>query len=130
MTDTSAHLTTQEYASRAGVSPSTVTKWLRDGTIEGKKISGRWMIAESQLQQTAAPADKAPATAAPEAGARKDSASSFTVEAFAERTYLTPKGVERYLKNGTLIGEQDAAGRWKVDAKSLELPRIRHLLRQ
>ncbi|MCG6892826.1 MAG: helix-turn-helix domain-containing protein, partial [Desulfobacteraceae bacterium] len=121
MTDTSVHLTAQEYASRAGVSTSTVTKWLRDGTIEGKKISGRWMIPESQLQTTAAPGGKSSATAPATTGAKKDSTPSFTVEAFAERTYLTPKGVERYLKNGTLVGEQDADGRWKVDAKSLEL---------
>jgi predicted site-specific integrase-resolvase len=120
MSQSETHLTAQEFASRTGVSPSTVTKRLRDGSLKGKKISGRWMIPESEL----------PGDTAPPKDAQSQTGRFCSVEAFAERTYLTPKGVERYLQNGTLKGQRDAEGQWRVDEKSLELPQIRHLLRE
>ena len=35
-------LTAQEFAKTAGVSPATVSKWLREGTVSGVKRSGKW----------------------------------------------------------------------------------------
>jgi hypothetical protein len=44
-------------------------------------------------------------------------------------TYLTEPGVKRWLSEGRLVGGQDAAGQWYVDAASLERPDVRRLLR-
>ena len=43
-------LTTREFANRAGIPTSKVSKLIRAGKIEAQKISGKWMIHPSQLQ--------------------------------------------------------------------------------
>ncbi|MEE4608633.1 MAG: hypothetical protein V2L15_07065 [Desulfobacteraceae bacterium] len=100
---------------------------LRDGQLAGEKVGNRWRI---PVEATPRAAEAAPAsTASPHS--EKDQAPSqcFTVQAFAEMTYLTEQGVEKWLRQGRLAGGRDAAGRWYVDAASLERPDVRRLLR-
>ena len=112
-------LTAKEFASLMNISTSTLTKKLRSGKIKGEKISGRWMIAKSELTVAAQPAQNV----SNEAGV------AFSVDDFAEKTYLTAAGVIDFLKKKKLRGCQDTEGQWTVDADSLNLPHIRHLVR-
>jgi excisionase family DNA binding protein len=43
-------LTTREFASRAGIPTSTVTKLIKVGKVRAEKKSGKWMIAADQLK--------------------------------------------------------------------------------
>lgn len=133
-------LTTRRFAEQAGVTPSTVSKWLRDGKIAGQKQGGTWQVPADQLAVVAAAAsasesDTAPAPtkskhpsapAATTAGGHKD----FSVEAFAELTYLTVAGVQRWLKEGRLQGSQDANGNWRVDGNNLVREAFQRLVRK
>lgn len=47
-------VTPEKAASWLGVTPRTVTKWLREGTLQGVKIGNRWRISESALQDLVA----------------------------------------------------------------------------
>lgn len=136
MADPKAMMSTQEFAQKAGVSPSTVSKWLRTGKIEGTKQGRKWLISIEQLNQigasqsnpgnsdSAAPSQPAePATTAP-------SGQTYTIEAFSEISYLTPFGVERYIKEGRLTVTRDATGEAVIDASNLENPYIKRLLRK
>ncbi|MGD8366501.1 MAG: helix-turn-helix domain-containing protein [Desulfobacterales bacterium] len=128
------HLTTREFAERTGISVSTVSQYLRDGKIKGKKESGRWMIPEDQIGRVEAggatppqkkSAEKPPlAPKSPPAGKK-----TYTVEEFSRLTFLTPAGVVKYLKAGILSGRQAEDGHWEVAADNLESARIRHLIR-
>lgn len=139
MSDPKAMLTTSQFAKKAGVSTSTVSKWIRSGKVTGTKQGGKWMISEDQLEKTtsapstpAAPkpaaAPKAPKSSAPKA-AKKGGGSTHSIEAFSELTYLTPFGVKKYLKEGKLTGSINGAGEWEVDASNLEKKEIQHLIR-
>lgn len=137
MTTSNHMLTTQQFAQRASVSASTVSKWLRDGKIKGIKEGGKWMISADQLPGQASP-EKETAIAAPAAkskttAAQKPAAANpqkgYSLEQFSQITYLTPYGVERYLKEGRLSGTRDASGKWVVDASNLERSDIKHLVR-
>ncbi len=130
-------LTTQQFAEKASVSASTVSKWLREGKIEGVKQGRKWMISVDQLpkatvsQKTttyAEPAAKSAATSPASASAGK-SGKGYSIEQFSEMTYLTPFGVERYLKEGRLTGSRESSGVWIVDAANLDRSDIKHLLR-
>jgi hypothetical protein len=135
------HLTTREFAERTGLSVSTVSQYLRDGKIEGKKESGRWMIPEDQIGRVEAggPAPSAPPpkkspekpTAAPKPKPAEKAAGkkTYTVEEFSRLTFLTPAGVVKYLRAGILTGGQGEDGHWKVSADNLENARIQHLIR-
>jgi len=46
-------LSTSEFSKLTGIPVSTVGKFVREGKIKGKKASGKWMVAESQLQSKA-----------------------------------------------------------------------------
>jgi len=124
-------LTTKEFASRSGLSVSHVTKMLREKKLEGHKESGKWMIPAGALKdagETPAPAEpqKAPpAKTAPPSSA----AHSMSVSEFSAKTYLTETGVIRWLKKGRLKGTLTSGGEWQVDAASLDLPAVKHLLR-
>jgi hypothetical protein len=124
-------LTTKEFASRSGLTVAAVTQMLRDKRLKGQKQSGRWMIPASALQTAGeappAPAKKSapPAKPAPAAPGGRH----LTVAEFSQRTYLTEAGVIQWLKKGRLRGIQTAVGEWQIDAASLELPVIKHLLR-
>ena len=54
---------------------------------------------------------------------------TFSVAEFSEKTYLTQKGVNEWLKQGKLKGEKDEKGNWLVDAASLQLPFMKKLIR-
>jgi hypothetical protein len=134
-------LTTREFAERTGLSVSTVSQYLRDGKIEGKKESGRWMIPEDQItrletgdsgassppgeEKTEKPAP-APEPKSAASGAGKK---SYSVEEFSRLTFLTPEGVVKYLKEGILRGDAGEDGQWRVAGDSLENTRIQHLIR-
>lgn len=139
MSDPKAMLTTSQFAKKAGVSTSTVSKWIRSGKVEGTKQGGKWMISEDQLEKTTsapstpaatkpAAAPKAPKSTVPKA-VKRGGGSTHSVEAFSELTYLTPFGVTRYLKEGKLTGIVNSAGKWEVDASNLERKEIQHLIR-
>ena len=103
-------LTTQEYAQKVGVSPSTVSKWLRSGKLQGQKQNGKWVIPEdtpTASSTTPAPAPQsAPAKTEPTSGGQ-----SFSIRKFSEMTYLTEAGVLKWLKEGRLEGSKDACRR-------------------
>jgi hypothetical protein len=146
-------LTTGEFASKAGIPTSTVTKLIREGKIKAKKKSGKWMISPDQLKAKAVgsspkpgkkTAAKKPAKSAGKTTTGKKPASTppdkpakaittagkmYTVAEFAAMTYLTELGVKEWLKQGRLSGQQAAGGQWQVDAASLELPNVKRLVR-
>ncbi len=132
-------LTSQKFAERAGVSASTVTKWLKSGKVKGVKQSGKWMISADQL--TAVPSAQSAATSAPPVASKPIAASAntskhapaqrtYSIEEFSAMTYLTSYGVERFLKEGRLTGRKDEAGKWSVDHANMERSDIQHLLRK
>jgi hypothetical protein len=143
MPEKKTKLTTGDFADRTGLSAATVSQYIRDGKINGKKESGRWMIPESEVGRfkkdqaggdppaaspaaaEAAPVEKKPEKkTAPAAGAK-----AYTVEEFSQLTFLTPSGVLKYLKEGILAGAPGADGKWQIAAENLQNDRIRHLIR-
>ena len=128
-------LTTQEFAKRAGVSAATVSKWLRNGTISGKKKGGKWAVAASELLKLSSPGN--PATPAkkvasqpdPDPQGKKSKNKSFSIQEFSEMTYLTEYGVRLWLKEGRLDKTEDKQGNVRVDAANLDKPDVKRLLR-
>ena len=124
-------LTTKEFASRSGLSVSHVTKMLREKKLKGHKESGKWMIPAGALEdagEVPAPA-KAQKTAPAKTAQPSPAGQSMSVSEFSAKTYLTETGVIRWLKKGRLKGALTSGGEWQVDAASLELPAVKHLLR-
>lgn len=128
-------LNAQEFAKNAGVSAATVSKWLRQGTIEGKKINGKWSVSSAELDKVnrskknskpSTSTARQPKTKLPEA---KPAAKSFSIQEFCDMTYLTMFGVEKWLKEGRLTKVTDAHGQVRVDALSLENPYVKRMLR-
>lgn len=145
MSDSKEILNTQTFAEKMGVSTSTVSKWLRDGKIQGKKVNNRWTIPADQLTESLNPAP-APATTQ---SSRDDNVSKtskpasgpdphdkpkrnqrFSIQEFSKMTYLTEFGVEKWLKEGRLKGSKDSSGAWSVDAGNIDLPDVQRLLRK
>ena len=131
-------LTTNEFAKKTGMTPSTISKWLRSGKLKGEKISGKWMIPAELAEKKETPAPTQPATR--KATVVKPQVSAippqnitrtrvYSVEEFSSMTYLTPFGVQQWLKTGRLKGQKDDAGRWGVDASNLDSPDVKRLLR-
>ncbi len=54
---------------------------------------------------------------------------TYSVSEFSEMTYLTPHGVNEWVKQGKLQGEKDNKGNWLVDAANLQLPFMKKLIR-
>jgi hypothetical protein len=145
------YLTTGEFASKAGIPTSSVTKLIREGKIKAEKKSGKWMISPDQLKAKAGQGSHKPGkkTAAEKpvtsAGkkttvnkpppaqrdkpAKAQAGKMYTVAEFAGMTYLTEFGVKEWLQQGRLTGQQVAGGEWQVDAASLELPAVKRLVR-
>ena len=130
-------LTSKEFADRSGLPVSKVTKLLRDGSIQGQKKAGKWMIPASELeaakQPTATP-QKAPTQKTKAAAAKPSTPAArpgrtYSVAEVADMTYLTEFGVRDWLRKGLLRGTPSDDGEWGIDAASLENPNIKRLLR-
>lgn len=128
----SSTLTAKEFSTRTGIPVSTVTKMLRSGQITGKKSSGKWIIPQDQLYSKAVESI-APPSNIPDmtiVSSKKESQKpTYSVSEFSRKTYLTEFGIEKWLKIGKIKGHKDTKGIWKVDAESLDLPVLKHLLR-
>ena len=132
------NLSTKEFANRTGLSVPTVTKMLRKGQIAGRKRSGRWMISEDQLNIKAVVdigrqsfSSKNEFTAPKTAFVKTTSPTKdYSVGEFSQITYLTEFGVKVWLKIGKIKGYQDEKGQWRVDADSLNMPNLQHLVRK
>lgn len=129
-------LTAQEFAKKAGVSPATVSKWLREGTIAGKKVSGKWSIPSSELAKITQSDNIKKTQPVPPAPPLKSQASktnpsenSYSIQEFSDLTYLTEFGVQKWLKEGRLNKVVDADGQVRVDGSSLQNPHVKRLLR-
>jgi hypothetical protein len=127
-------LTAQEFAQNAGVSAATVSKWLREGTILGKKISGKWSISSDELAKVgqSLKATKTPSkkpAADPKPQPPKPTAKSYSIREFSDMSYLTEYGVQKWLKEGRLKKAVGAEGQVRVDGSSLEAPHVKRLLR-
>lgn len=138
MTESKEVLTTQQFADSAGVSKNTVSKWLREGKIEGRKWGGKWTVPADELHKVASPrtslTEKIQAPAArienkPSTATGSQSNGSYTVDEFSAMTYLTPFGVQLWLKQGRLKGSRDDKGQWRIDGSNLMNGDIRRLLR-
>lgn len=121
-------LTTKEFASRSGLAVAQVTKLLREKKIAGEKQSGKWMIPSSELASVGKPAPAA-ATPSMKPAPTTGSATVYSIPEFSAKTYLTEAGVTQWLKQGRLRGTQGPGGEWQIEAASLELPCVKHLLR-
>ena len=82
----------------------------------------------------ASPAEQVQAPAAridnrPSAATGSQSNGSYTLDEFSAMTYLTPFGVQQWLKQGRLKGSRDDKGQWRVDGSNLMNGDIRRLLR-
>lgn len=126
-------LTTQEFAEKSGVTSSTVAKWIRNGRINATKQGGKWVIPADQLASNPDTSDLKDATASTPASSNVSPQGTkekyYTVEEFSAMTYLTPFGVDKWLKEGRLNGIKNDAGQWQVAASNLGNSNIKHLLR-
>ena len=122
MTLQKKYLTTKEYSSISGIPVSSLRRLLREGKLEAIKSSGKWMVPESQLQSKDIQETEKSAEIEP---VKK----TYSVEEFAEMTFLTPFGVEQWLKKGLLLGISDPERGLRVDAESLEIPNVKRLVR-
>ena len=135
MADKTKYLTTSEYAKKAGITASTVSKMLRNGKLKGTKKSGKWLVNADQLDtQSGRGSTKASKPAPSKKTAKskksvKSTAKTYSIEEFSNLTYLTEVGVKRFIKEGRLKAIQDKKGNWCVEADSLEAPGIKNLVR-
>jgi excisionase family DNA binding protein len=136
MPESNTSLTTREFAQKAGVSTGTVSKWLRQGTINGNKTNGKWRIPAAELSKVARKAGKPspelshPGSPPPAAVAATGPESiSYTIQQFSDMTYLTPWGVQKWLNEGRLKKTVDEEGQIRVDGSNLDNPDIKRLLR-
>lgn len=84
----------------------------------------------SEARQAKDPTPKSAIQPSTSAAAKKiGQKGTYSVAEFSARTYLTEFGVMDWLKKGRLRGTQDENGQWRVDGANLELPGIKHLLR-
>lgn len=132
MAATHDRVSTRQFAEKAGVSTSTVSKWLRSGKISGRKKSGRWVISISELAKLDSEKStqaKSEAIASPVTAPASGKGHVYTIAQFSEMTYLTEYGVLKWLREGKLNGAVDANGEKGVDATSLENPFVSRLVR-
>ena len=132
MSSSEGFLTTQQFAQKAGVSASTVSKWIRTEKIKGEKKGGKWFIPEAEISNISATSpQKEVSEKVPAAPKKKRAAGakSYSIREFSELTYLTEYGVEKWLKEGRLIPAADGSGRLRVDASSLDHPAVKRLVR-
>lgn len=134
MVDNGRTLTTGEFSQTTGIAVSTITKMLRQGRIRGEKRGGKWAIYKDELQNTAVVTktvqDKSSASPGPLFDTPPPSEKAYDVETFAQLTYLTEKGIRRWLKAGRLSGSTGTGGRVRVNAANLERAEFQHLVRK
>lgn len=127
-------LTTRQYAELAGVSTTTISKWIRSGKLKAEKIGNKWMLPAGQLEPEMAAAPTAPSPPSKPSQASSGSGpggnTSYTVAEFSAMTYLTEFGVTQWLKQGRLAGTRDKTGQWRVEAANLEKSDVQRLLRK
>ncbi len=137
MSDPNKFLSTQEFAKQAGVSASTISKWLRSNKLNGHKQGGKWMIPAAEILRISQskPSDTAKPSA-PESKninkpiKTKSNAKAYSIKEFSAMTYLTEYGVQKWSKDGRLSGSvEDGSGNPMVDAASLENSAVKRLLR-
>ncbi len=92
------------------------------GAAKAKKVGAKAKKSAAPVKKTTAPKKKAIPKSA-------KATKSFSVGEFADMTYLTENGVMQWLKQGLLQGQQDATGKWQVDASNLEVPNVKRLVR-
>ena len=99
----------------------------------GKKAPVKAKKATAKTKKTVAPANKVPKEPKKVPAKPKKTPAqkkkTYSVAEFSEMTYLTPKGVNEWLKQGKLKGEKDEKGNWLVDAASLQLAFMEKLIR-
>jgi hypothetical protein len=143
-------LSTSDFASKAGMSASKVSRLIRDGKIKAKKISGKWMIHPRELKnkevQKASKATKphpprkavkpspkksasADAKLSPSKKGKAGGSKTYSVREFVDMTFLTEYGVLDWLRKGRLTGKQNDAGEWLVDASNLDMPAFERFVR-
>ena len=134
MAENGKMLTTGDFSKMTGIAVSTITQMLRQGNIRGEKRSGKWAIYESELQNKAVVIKndhrKSSAGLGPIFDTPAAAGKTYDVETFAQKTYLTEKGIRQWLKTGRLSGCTDAGGTVLVDAANLDRPELRHLVRK
>ena len=106
-----------------------------------KKPAAKKQKAAPAKKQTSTPKPKTPAAktktvekkavkSEPKAkSAPKPAGKSYSIEEFSQMTYLTEFGVTDWLKKGFLTGNKGQNGQWQVHASSLELSRMKKLIR-
>jgi len=134
MAENGKMLTTGEFSKMTGIAVSTITQMLRQGNIRGEKRSGKWEIYESELQNKAVvirkDRGKSSAGLGPIFDTPAAAGKTYDVQTFAQKTYLTEKGIRQWLKTGRLFGCTGAGGAVLVDAANLDRPELRHLIRK
>ena len=134
MTEKDKTLTTGEFSQITGISVSTITQMLRLDKIRGEKRSGKWAIYESELQNTAVVSKKDGGELSADPGSLFNTQTvaqkAYDVETFVKMTYLTEKGVRRWVKSGRISGSTDADGKVLIDAANLDRPELKHLVRK
>jgi excisionase family DNA binding protein len=123
-------LTTQQFAKIANVSTNTLSKWLRNGKIKGRKNGGKWLIPSDQIGLLAS--GHSPSYPTKKAATYPSDAETigYSIEEFSAMTYLTPFGVEQYVKDGRLSGTRKPDGQWYIESLNLEKAAIKRLLRR
>jgi hypothetical protein len=129
-------LSTKKFSALTGIPAAQIARWLREGRLLGAKKSGRWYIPHDQLQapcilhrQKSTKPSAKPGTTAQTATDSKDTHAHYSVEGFAQMTYLTEWGVRDWLKKGMLSGQKNDKGEWRIGAENLASPSIKRLLR-
>ena len=108
-----------EKAKKAPVKAKKAPAKVKKTTAPAKKVPKEPKKAPAKTIKTAAEPKKTPA----------QKKKTYSVAEFSEMTYLTPKGVNEWLKQGKLKGEKDEKDNWLVDAASLQLPFMKKLIR-
>lgn len=141
-------LSTREFSDMTGIPVSAVSRMVREGKINGIKVSGKWLIDPDALKakdiealsriknkqrthQGAGQVSTVPKVPGEEKANHvpKRAGKTYSVSEFSGLTYLTEKGVEDFLKTGRLQGVKDDRGNWRVAHENLKKSSIRHLIR-
>lgn len=130
MTDIGETLTTAEFSKMTGISVNALGKMLRRGKLRGEKHKGKWAILASELQNVTVGPKKNQTPSSATSNRSAPSATAYDIETFVQMTYLTEKGVRRWLKTGRLSGGIDTGGKILVDAANLDRPELSHLIRK